>query len=90
MKVWITKYALTTGVLICDGELDDAGLSVSVAGFLDRFVKPDWHETEADAIAQVERMADAKSKSLQAQLNKVSRIRQQCGVGKLPMVKVTS
>ena len=71
MKLYVTKHALTTGVRLCEAEID-AGypnvatvqwpidgrtIGVSVVGL-------DWHRDIDSATAQVRKMIDAKRKSL--------------------------
>lgn len=75
MKVWITKYALTQGVYEVEGEASfrDGMFCVprSEKSFAAYYHKPDWHETKEEAIAQAEKMREAKVKSLERQLAKI-------------------
>lgn len=76
MKVWITKYALTQGIYsygyatVCNA----TGTMIEVVnktGFGHNYYhKPDWHETEEEAIARAEEMRLKKIKSLEKQLAK--------------------
>lgn len=72
MKVYITKYALTKGIIVRDdAELcrDVSDKMISVPGqFTSYFHKPDWHETRETALTQCERMRAAKIKSVEKQL----------------------
>ena len=79
MKVWITKYALTKGVIETDGELTSSD-SVSV---LNRdlslpthwFYKGDWHSDEQSAIKKAEEMRQKKIESLKKQIKKLEEMR---------------
>lgn len=75
MKVFITKYALTQGII----ETDDAEIC-SIAekmisspkyGF---FHGKDWHDTQAEAIAFAEEMRTKKIASLKKQIAKLEKI----------------
>ena len=85
--VWITKYAMTQGILTAVnaevvGDLfadrNDPGKYITVNGpGLDLFVgKPDWHTSEAAALARVTEMIASARKSLakkQAKLDKMAK-----------------
>jgi hypothetical protein len=73
-KVWITKYALTRGVYTAENvEIDGSMIRFKQAGFLSTVYvhKPDWHETEAEAMAQVKVMLDAAQRALEKKLAKL-------------------
>lgn len=71
-KVWVTKYALTRGVLTSENAvLKERGSHIQVEYPSHRgyavpqcLFKPDWHETEEEARAQVRKMVAAAKKSL--------------------------
>ena len=79
MKVWITKYALTKGVIEADGELTSSD-SVSI---LNRdlslsthwFYKGDWFSDKESAIQKAEEMRQKKIASLKKQIEKLDRMR---------------
>ena len=79
MKVWITKYALTKGVIEADGELTSSE-SVSI---LNRglslpthwFYKGDWHSDKQSAIKKAEEMRQKKIESLKNQIEKLEGMR---------------
>lgn len=79
MKVWITKYALTKGIIEADGELTSSD-SVSI---LNRglslpthwFYKGDWHSNMQSAIMRAEEMRQKKIESLKKQIKKLERMR---------------
>ena len=79
MKVWITKYALTKGIIEADGELTSSD-SVSI---LSRdlslpthwFYKGDWFSDKESAIQKAEEMRQKKIASLKKQIEKLERVR---------------
>ena len=79
MKVWITKYALTKGIIEADGELTSSE-SVSI---LNRglslpthwFYKGDWHSDKQSAIKKAEEMCQNKIESLKRQIKKLEEMR---------------
>ena len=73
MTVYITKYALTRGIIKIDGVLDSASNSIRVDWT--RYHKPDWHMNRSVAVDQAERMRLAKIKSLEKQLAKMKALR---------------
>ena len=70
MKVWITKYALTKGIIEADGELTSSesvnilnrGLSLPTHWFY----KGDWHSDKQSAIKKAEEMRQKKIESLKS------------------------
>ena len=79
MKVWITKYALTKGIIEADGKLTSSD-SVSVS--LDTlslpthwFYKGDWYSDKQSAIQKAEEMRRKKIDSLKKQIEKLERMR---------------
>ena len=79
MKVWITKYALTRGIIEADGELTSSD-SVSI---LNRdlslpthwFYKGDWYLDKESAIQKSEEMRQKKIDSLKKQIEKLEEMR---------------
>ena len=79
MKVWITKYALTKGIIEADGELTSSE-SVSI---LNRglslpthwLYKGDWHSDKQSAIKKAEEMCQKKIESLKRQIKKLEEMR---------------
>lgn len=75
MKVWITKYALTKGIIEVDGEL----ISSDFVSILNRglslpthwFYKGDWHSDKQSAIKKAEEMRQKKIESLKKQIKKL-------------------
>jgi hypothetical protein len=79
MKVYITKYALTKGILvendaeIC-ADINPKMICISRNGFNDHYHKPHWHETWEEALAQALQMKTDKIISLQKQLVKLTKL----------------
>lgn len=75
MKVWITKYALTQGIieLEIENESDDPNVIYFKGshGFSSSYRGKDWHKTKEDAIKRAEEMAQKKIESLQRQIIKI-------------------
>jgi hypothetical protein len=76
MKVWITKHALTSGILIFDnastveGQPDKIFVPLSKGGGY--FKKDEWYTEEEKAIEKARSMQDKRLDSLQKQMDKVS------------------
>lgn len=71
MKVWITAYALTKGIIEVEGEAYGDGTFFRSAKYESSFYKPDWHETRESAIARAREMQAKKIASLQKQIKKI-------------------
>ena len=68
-KYWITKYALTKGILELDGiisSIDSKMLTVN--GYFNSFFGKEWHKTKEEAVAQANRMILAKITTLKNQI----------------------
>ena len=89
MQVWITKFALTRGILVGQtiGEAQEhfAGYSNVVrvpkhAGYhkgryhSGYYSDTEWYRTEKDAIEHVEKLRDAKLKTLRKQIDKLEKM----------------
>jgi len=76
-SVYITKYALTTGVTVVNGaehckSINERMIEYRPQGSMPIYVhKPDWHETLAEAKARCEVMRKAKIASLKKQIAKL-------------------
>jgi len=81
MKVYITKYALTEGIIeLQDVESPKEFPTMIVdrrkeAGGWHSYHKPHWHENEREAIARAEEMRVAKIRSLRKQLSKLEKMK---------------
>ena len=78
MKVWITKYALSSGIEHID-VLQSESHPDMVTDVLHRHRSfheegRDWHRTEAAAIAEAEKMRVAKIASLKKQIAKLEKL----------------
>jgi hypothetical protein len=70
MKVYVTKYAMSTGTFVGTAErCGDSETMVKVGGSY--FHGKDWHRDRGDAIRRVVEMRDAKVKSLRKSLQKI-------------------
>jgi hypothetical protein len=72
-KVWITKYALTTGVYMTHAEICKPGMIVVKNGVCSTqyFHGTDWHSTWESAEAQAYRMVDRAIKAAEKKLAKL-------------------
>jgi len=77
MKVWITKYALSDGILEKDAaERRDDGTMITVPwkngwNEVAYFHKNEWHDDKGTAIARAEGMRVSKIASLKKQIAKL-------------------
>lgn len=79
MKIYVTKYALTQGILffndaeVCTTANEDM---VSVSGQYGNqyFHKPDWHLTIEEANVRAIAMVAAKRRSIEKQLRKLDQL----------------
>jgi len=80
MKVYITKYALTKGVIVFEGEMYDSELKNAFRGkrtpkhYDEYFNGKDVHFTKESALKQCEEMKIKKLQSLDKQVKKISAI----------------
>ena len=78
MKVWITKYALTDGIIEADAEL--CGLDIISASWdngirCNNFKGEEWWSTKKNAIEKAEEMRQKKITSLKKQIEKLEEMR---------------
>lgn len=76
MRIWITEFALTRGVLVSDnGEKTNLATMVRVKDprLVERelFVKPHWHTSEAAANERVLRMIASRRRSIERDLERI-------------------
>ncbi len=77
MKVYITKYALTKGVMIEDGdfsEITGAFIVTKPGLIIDFYHGKDFHTTKESALKRCEEMKIKKLQSLGEQVKKISAI----------------
>ena len=85
MKVWITKYALTSGIEEIDSDkvsrlsIDDCGYLTFVrskVGYcMEGYTKNDYKLDKDSAVAKAEEMRQKKIESLKKQIEKLERMR---------------
>lgn len=75
--VYITKYALTTGVYSAEADVngDMAVQRAKGSGYAQYLHGKDWHLTEDEALDRAEEMRIAKLKSLFKQIKKISALK---------------
>jgi len=76
MKVWITKYAFTTGIYEAEARLCDNGsetmIEVKTNGLLTQYFHgKDWHKDKASALVRLAEMKEKKIASLKKQIKKI-------------------
>lgn len=74
MKFYITKYALTRGILEIYGETISSSLEIVKAldsDLINYIEKPFWHVRKEDAIEHAESMRKRKIKALNKQIEKL-------------------
>lgn len=76
MKVYITKYALTTGIIEKEVTVDSLTMvTVKTERWQTSFHKPFWHETKEEAIKHCEELRIKKLQSLDKQIKKISKLK---------------
>lgn len=72
MKVWITRFALTKGIIETDAEVCIAGGGSMIKTVnLGYFHKSDWYKEKSQAICRAQLMREAKIKSLKKTIEKL-------------------
>ena len=78
MKVFITKYALTTGIIekeVTPYDRYPDMVTVTSERWGATFKKPYWYETKEEAINHCEELRVKKLQSLDKQIKKISKIK---------------
>ena len=78
MKVWITKYALTGGIIEAEGEpygFEWVSASWDNGFWRSVFGQGEWFDTKERAIAKAEEMRQKKIASLKKQIEKLEEMR---------------
>ena len=76
MKVWITKYALTDGIIEADGVRTTQGVYIANSGLnTDWFYGSDWHSNKQSAINKAEEMRQKEVESLKKKIKKLEGMR---------------
>lgn len=73
MRVWVTKYALSSGIEEIEVEPcgDDGSMVKDPRGCGQYLHRPDWHVDRDEAVRQAEHMRQRKIASLRKQLAKL-------------------
>ena len=77
MKVWITEYALSSGIRETEAEKTNGHVNMIQEQMPCRIVihrKPHWHVTKAEAVAKAETMREARITSLRKQIAKLEKL----------------
>lgn len=78
MKVWITKYALSTGIKELEVEQSDGFLDMVRGKLLNDYYHGegmDWHRTYESATVRANEMRQKKIASLKKQIEKLEKMR---------------
>ena len=78
MKVWITKYALTSGIKEIECEDCENGAVKEIENPFQTFYhgeNSEWHRTKESAIKKAEEMRQKKIESLKKQIKKLEEMR---------------
>lgn len=72
MKIYITKYALTSGIKEVEISPDKLSSDVVLVGDWNNYChKGEWHKSYAEALVRANEMRQAKIKSLKRSLSKL-------------------
>ena len=72
---WITKYALTTGIIVTEGTVcSESSPDMFFYGSMSLAHGNDWHRTPEAALSRAEEMRLAKISSVKKQLAKLERM----------------
>jgi hypothetical protein len=74
ITVWVTKYALSQGIIKMEVENISDDMVVEVGAFRTYYHKPHWHETEEEAVAHAEKMRKKKVASLQKKIGELTNL----------------
>lgn len=73
IKIWVTKYALTKGIIETEGTVNSDTVNYGLGGY--RWAcKSQWARTEEAAIVQAEEMRVKKISSLEKQIKKLEKL----------------
>lgn len=74
MKVYITKYALTTGMFETEAEISSSCKTIIITEKNHFYHKPDWHESYDEAIKKANDMKNKKITDLKKQIKKLENL----------------
>lgn len=78
IRVWITKYAMSSGILEMAVRDCGNGMVADVRpGYMSHYHGEgrEWHRTHESAVARAEEMRTKKLRSLQAQIEKIAALK---------------
>ncbi|MGG7470791.1 hypothetical protein ACVVIH_20565 [Chryseobacterium arthrosphaerae] len=78
MKVYITKYALTKGIIESEGEIlggPTKMLRTTINSYRVNFYGTEWHQNKNEAIYKAEEMRKKKIASLEKQIEKLKKLK---------------
>lgn len=74
MKIFVTKYALTKGILELECEIIDGKLAKTIEKYPQYFKESEWFYNEEFAIKRSNKMKTNKIASLERQITKLQKI----------------
>ena len=75
MKFFITKYALTQGIIEMHGEIySSCSTMVVEENMRNMYHKPFWHETKEEAVKHANELKNRKILSIEKQLAKIKKL----------------
>ena len=74
MKIFVTKYALSTGIFTIDADIRSSGLARENKRVVVYFSEDEYTLTKEEAIAQAEKMRIKKILSIEKSLKKIKAI----------------
>jgi len=79
MLIYISKYALSEGILELQGKDVGRGMAMipptDTAGFTTYYKRGEWHTTREEAVARAEDMCRRRIASLRRQIAKLEKLR---------------
>jgi hypothetical protein len=78
MKVWITKYALTKGILEKDADSSSVSkemIKVRDDKYTEYYHGQDWHLNKENAIIRAEKMRKGKLDSLKREIERIQNVK---------------
>lgn len=76
-KIWVTKYALTSGIFEAEAEIDEDWNMASIPSrtYLSTLHGKDWHRTVEEAMKRAEEMRVKRIASLRMQIKKLEELK---------------
>lgn len=75
VRVWITRYALTQGIFVIEGEVGPPHMISFKGSYITEcYHGKDWHRTSEAALKRAEEMRKLKIASLKASIERVQKI----------------